>query len=282
MSQNFKVVISGSFQKHWKYIQEAIKNWEDQRVIVLAPKAGNVEGSDNGFVLLSSDNPQSDPDKLETDFIKRISQADLLYVVDIHGYIGRSVAAEIAYARLHNIRVIVAEDIKQFNTEFPEKVRLLLLDSVAGRLKYDEFMPGSIEGLKQQLKDFKYKELLVEEKALLSQLIDSLIIDLKKFDMSDSLSLKQNPTLKDFQCYVAEMVRTRGFDKETVTEVFMLFMEECGELAKAIRKNQGIHTDSSSEKFELANETADIFIYLLDLCNKLNIDLEQAFRDKEE
>ncbi len=97
-----------------------------------------------------------------------------------------------------------------------------------------------------------------------------------------NLNLKNNPTLADFQNYVAEMVKERGFDKETVPEMFMLFLEECGELAKAVRKTQNIQTDKNSEKFKLEGEAADVFIYLLDICNHLGVDLEKAFRDKEE
>jgi NTP pyrophosphatase (non-canonical NTP hydrolase) len=96
------------------------------------------------------------------------------------------------------------------------------------------------------------------------------------------LILRENPELRDFQKYIAEMVKERGFEKETVSEIFMLFMEECGEMAKAARKTQKIHTDKNSEQFELEHEVADVFMYLLDICNQFNIDLEKAFRDKEE
>jgi NTP pyrophosphatase (non-canonical NTP hydrolase) len=96
------------------------------------------------------------------------------------------------------------------------------------------------------------------------------------------LNLKPNPTIKDFQEYVARLVKERGFDKETVSEMFMLFLEECGEMAKAARKTQNIKIDKSSEIFKLENEIADVFIYLLDICNHFGIDLETAFRDKEE
>ncbi len=78
------------------------------------------------------------------------------------------------------------------------------------------------------------------------------------------------------------MVKERGFDKETVPEVFMLFLEECGEMAKAARKAQNMRTDKNSELFKLEGEVADVFIYLLDICNHLGVDLEKAFRDKEE
>ncbi len=96
------------------------------------------------------------------------------------------------------------------------------------------------------------------------------------------LTLKRNPTLQDFQKYVAEMVEERGFDKETIPEIFVLFLEECGEMAKAVRKTQKIHSDIKSKQENLSHEIADVFMYLLDICNHFEIDLEKAFREKEE
>jgi NTP pyrophosphatase (non-canonical NTP hydrolase) len=97
-----------------------------------------------------------------------------------------------------------------------------------------------------------------------------------------NLILKDNPTLRDFQKYIREMVEERGFDKENIQQIFMLFLEECGEMAKAARKTAGMKTDDASEQFHLDHEIADVFIYLLDICNHFNIDLEKAFREKEE
>ncbi len=87
--------------------------------------------------------------------------------------------------------------------------------------------------------------------------------------------------MPDLQHYVAEVVKARGFDQETVPEIFMLFLEECGEMAKAARKLQNIKSDKNSKEHRLDHEIADVFIYLLNICNHYNIDLEQAFRDKE-
>ncbi|OGM93356.1 hypothetical protein A2333_02895 [Candidatus Wolfebacteria bacterium RIFOXYB2_FULL_49_7] len=100
--------------------------------------------------------------------------------------------------------------------------------------------------------------------------------------MESKLHLKENPELKDFQNYIAEMLEERGFAGQSIEKIFMLFTEECGELAKAARKSDGMHVDGNSEHFEVAHELADVFNYLLDIANYFNVDLEQAFREKEE
>jgi len=96
------------------------------------------------------------------------------------------------------------------------------------------------------------------------------------------LFLKDKPTLSDLQQYIREMVKERGFDHETVPELFMMMCEEFGEMAKAARKHTKIKSDDNSRKPELEHEIADAFVYLLDICNYFDIDLEKAFRDKEE
>lgn len=95
------------------------------------------------------------------------------------------------------------------------------------------------------------------------------------------LHLKDNPTLADLQQYVREMVAERGFH-ETVQNKFMMLIEEVGEFAKASRKHAGMRYATDSREQDVAGEAADAFIIFLGLCNLLEIDLEQAFRDKEE
>ena len=94
--------------------------------------------------------------------------------------------------------------------------------------------------------------------------------------------LATQATMADYQKLIGDLVVERGYDKETVSEVFTLLVEEVGELAKAIRKFNGqkVHTDSQAHN--VAEELADVFWLLLDLSNRLDIDLELAFRDKEE
>ena len=96
------------------------------------------------------------------------------------------------------------------------------------------------------------------------------------------LHLKPNPTLKDLQAYVDQAMLERGFDKESLAEVFLVFSEECGELAKVVRKNQNIKMSTDSALSTANSESADVLFMLLCVCKHLGVDLEQAFRYKEE
>lgn len=88
-------------------------------------------------------------------------------------------------------------------------------------------------------------------------------------------------TLTEYQKLIKQLVKERGFDKETVPEVFTLLVEEVGELAKAIRKANGQKVDTKSRQHDVEEEAADVFWLLLDLCNRLDIDLAKAFDAKE-
>jgi NTP pyrophosphatase (non-canonical NTP hydrolase) len=99
------------------------------------------------------------------------------------------------------------------------------------------------------------------------------------------LSLKPEPTLADLQDYVRAAIKERGFreDKEHIAQRFMLLIEEVGEFAKAARNVAGLkHAQDDDREHSISDEAADVLIVLLGLCNMLDIDLEQAFRDKEE
>lgn len=102
--------------------------------------------------------------------------------------------------------------------------------------------------------------------------------------MTSKLHLKENPTLVDIQQYVANLEQERGFAKNTVLEKYLLLSEEIGELAKCIRKSTStMRTDAAKHyNFDTAGEFGDIIILLCALANRLDVDLEQAFRDKEE
>jgi len=94
-------------------------------------------------------------------------------------------------------------------------------------------------------------------------------------------TLDKHPMLSEFQRYVAELEVERGFEHQTVTDKCLLLGEEIGELFKAVRHCEGLKVDPDSSIGEVEHELADVFIYVCAIANRYNIDLEQAFRDKE-
>lgn len=95
--------------------------------------------------------------------------------------------------------------------------------------------------------------------------------------------LPAHPTLPELQHYLDEVCKERGWTKDSYAEKFLLFSEEIGELAKAIRKTQGLYQEKARQKrLELEEEFADVLSYLLDLANYFQVDLETAFREKEQ
>ena len=78
-----------------------------------------------------------------------------------------------------------------------------------------------------------------------------------------------------------KLAAQRGFDGETIAQKFTLLMEECGELAKAARKVAQISTYQKHNPFDIEEEAADVFWVLIDICNNLGVDLEEAFGKKE-
>jgi NTP pyrophosphatase (non-canonical NTP hydrolase) len=95
--------------------------------------------------------------------------------------------------------------------------------------------------------------------------------------------LSEKPTLSELQLYIKTIGEQRGWNKNNVLEIFLLFSEEVGELAKAIRNRQGLYAENVKKinPHELELEFADVLNYLLDLANCTGIDLETAFRLKD-
>lgn len=96
--------------------------------------------------------------------------------------------------------------------------------------------------------------------------------------------LNKESSLTDIQLYIKEVIEVRGFANQSVQENMLLFFEEAGELAKAIRKDiEGMSVDEERlYKYDtIENEIADILIVLLSICNKLDVSLFKAFMEKE-
>lgn len=92
-----------------------------------------------------------------------------------------------------------------------------------------------------------------------------------------------HPTLKQLQTYQDAACRYRGWDQSTDLETFLLFTEEVGELAKAIRNRLALYQEAGKKRDvdELEGEFADVLSYLMDLANRFEVDLTEAFAKKE-
>ena len=97
--------------------------------------------------------------------------------------------------------------------------------------------------------------------------------------------LSDESSINEIQSYIKEVMEVRGFNKEKSSDKILLLVEEVGELAKAIRKNEnnlGIDKTKEYNYSSIESEIADVFIVLLSICDILNIDLFKVFLDKEE
>src|SRR3989338_292795 len=93
--------------------------------------------------------------------------------------------------------------------------------------------------------------------------------------------LKKNPTLKDLQAHIKKLCEEKGWHHDNPETKFLLFVEEVGELAKAMRKKPGLWGEKAKKRkksFELEEEFADVLNSPLALANHYGVALEAAYR----
>lgn len=95
--------------------------------------------------------------------------------------------------------------------------------------------------------------------------------------------IQRGSSLAALQAYVAEKVRERGFEDESLRDAVLLLVEEIGELAKATRCEMGLKVNAADplSRKSVQHELADCLVYLLDIANLSGVDLEEALREKE-
>jgi hypothetical protein len=174
---NTKVVISGSFRKHLSEIGKASSKFKDAGVKVLAPLTQDTINSNADFVILETDDPQKTADVLEKDFMSKIAKSSFLYIANIEGYIGKSTGAEMCFAILNNIPIVVAEKINKFSSDIPVFIENILKDSAFICLPIHKIEASSITELK--FSKFVSNDLSIEQKEELGLFIDGLLEELK-------------------------------------------------------------------------------------------------------
>lgn len=98
----------------------------------------------------------------------------------------------------------------------------------------------------------------------------------------DHPAFPKQPTVEQLQQYIKDVVAYRGFDKDNVSDNFIMLCEEVGELAKAIRTYNGVKLATDSNLVNLEHEIADVFWMLACVSNQLEVDIASAVRNKEE
>ncbi len=94
--------------------------------------------------------------------------------------------------------------------------------------------------------------------------------------------LPSDPSMADFQTYVHGLEAFHGWlDVDLIHNCFLMG-EEVGELFKAVRKFERYYQPSEErpETNDVAEEIVDVLNYLLAIANRLDIDVEAAFREK--
>lgn len=95
------------------------------------------------------------------------------------------------------------------------------------------------------------------------------------------VEIPERLSLSELQRYVEWLEEDRGFSDQTILEKCLLLGEEVGELFKAVRKSSGLAVDADSEEREVADELADVLIFLGSIANRAGVDLDEALRAKE-
>lgn len=93
--------------------------------------------------------------------------------------------------------------------------------------------------------------------------------------------MTSNVSLTQLQKHLDETCKEKGWDKNSITEVFLLFSEEIGELAKEIRLETGFKGEArQGNPGDLRHEFADVLNYFMELANRFNVDLTEAYFEK--
>lgn len=86
--------------------------------------------------------------------------------------------------------------------------------------------------------------------------------------------------LNNYKRATATMIVEKGWDRASLPAVWLLFTEEVGELASAIRQRARMYRKEGMKKdkgIDVVMEMGDVFSYLFQLADMLNVDLDQMW-----
>lgn len=93
----YTVAIIGSFQKYYDEILKVIKLFKSSGLYVLSPKESYICDRIDDFVLFESDSKCFSPEEIQMITLEKIINADVVYVYNPEGYVGRTTCYEIGF-----------------------------------------------------------------------------------------------------------------------------------------------------------------------------------------
>lgn len=93
----YTIAIIGSFQKYYSDILNIIKTFKQAGLCVLSPKESYIDGKIDDFVIFGSDRKDYSPAEIQMITLERIIEADVVYVYNPDGYVGKTTCYEIGF-----------------------------------------------------------------------------------------------------------------------------------------------------------------------------------------
>ena len=86
--------------------------------------------------------------------------------------------------------------------------------------------------------------------------------------------------IRDYQRWVEEWDKERGWDKVLPAHTLIHALEEMGEVARLVLAWEGYKPGEDQERVraELAEELSDLFVFLFKLAYQVGVDLEEALK----
>lgn len=107
-----KIVLLGSFRKHYTEICECLSFFKKHDILVLSPLGSMIRDQKDGFVFFQTDDSTLEPYQIEQQVLEKIKQADLVFVCNVDGYLGKTTSFEIGFCKAHGIPLCFLEKPK--------------------------------------------------------------------------------------------------------------------------------------------------------------------------
>ena len=123
---------------------------------------------------------------------------------------------------------------------------------------------------------------IYSDKSLYDEMLDTMLTELVGSPLGVPIKVhKPGKGISGLQKYYEKVSNRRGWSNESPRDTMLLLTEEIGELARAIRKSEGLKRDAGYNDVGLLDELADVQLYLVHLANGLGVSLDEAVNQKE-